>query len=535
MHPILRYLNTPFIQAFKKIYFDHIGKSIVFDREKLDSQRHHQHLQSMVQINNRLMLPGEPLHAQKRKYLFPAINRYSMGYRMHYMAKIYLTIFALFLLNPLAKAQPATDTTKLILEFPLVDFPYQNLANKTTGDFFSSYKNPSMSQSLAMSNNLYSSAHYGINSLIKSKSRFKTRLYRNLAALGFGIFSSYIPFGNGWLHEEYHRAVMTRRGVNSFNQMNTFPFGNVTVSVNRIRDEDLIMLSDEYNIDFRRLLVAGMEGEFAQIRELQKNNFYYNQGLPNIPLYWLSTLNSISYLNGLSQYDELIDQANEVELSVDSRDFTGPDYTAWVAALFNPQRPYEERGIHPSGVGINRYIKTTDLNDDEIGYLKKQGQLHWLNVISPQLFGFKRIRLKSDERGAYYGNFAVRHVLTPFGNSISLDLFYQTPANNYFFSLHNYNNLHQSFFGIEGAIIDKKITNKLMISSRGILWTQPGGQAFSDHRANLGGAFNIRNSLDLNHLRFFLDVEAKSAGWLMGNVFLEENVSFILGFNVRIN
>ncbi|MFN9801582.1 MAG: hypothetical protein ACK54P_16305, partial [Bacteroidota bacterium] len=67
------------------------------------------------------------------------------------------------------------------------------------------------------------------------------------------------------------------------------------------------------------------------------------------------------------------------------------------------------------------------------------------------------------------------------------------------------------------------------------LWTQPGGQAFSDHRANLGGAFNIRNSLDLNHLRFFLDVEAKSAGWLMGNVFLEENVSFILGFNVRIN
>jgi hypothetical protein len=446
-------------------------------------------------------------------------------------------LFALLLFNSNTKARSNADTIKLLLEFPLIDIPYQTLANKTTGGFFNAYKNPSMSQSLAMSNNLYSSAHYGINSFIKGKNRFKTQLYRNLTAFGFGLVSGYIPFGNSWLHEEFHRAVMTRRGVNSFNKIYTFPFGNVTVSVNKVKDEDLIVFSDKFNSDFRRLQVAGMEGENLQIRTLQKNNFFYNQGLPHIPLYWISTLGSISYLNDLSgrtYYDELIDQANEVELSIDSRDFTGPDYTAWVSALFNPQRPYEDRGIHPSGVGINRYVKTADLNGEEVRYLKRQGQLHWLNVISPQLFGFTKIRLNSNERGVYYGNFAIRHVLTPFGNDISLDLFYQTPADNYIFSLHNYNNLHQSFFGIEGGIIDKKMTDKWMVSSRGILWTQPKNQSFTDQRASLGGALNIRNSLSLNSLHLFLDVEAKSAGWLMGNVFLEENVSMIFGLNVRI-
>ena len=451
------------------------------------------------------------------------------------MVKVCLSFLIMLFLHQPTRGQSRADTVKLLLEFPLADFPYQTLANRTTGGFFSAYINPSMSQSLAMSNNLYSSAHYGIKSLITKKSIFKTHLYRNLAALGFDIFSAYIPFGNGWLHEEYHRAVMTRRGVNSFNQVNTFPFGNAFVSVNSVRDEDLIVLSDKYNNDFRRLQVAGMEGEYAQIRTLQRNNFFYNQGLPHIPLFWLSTLNSISYLSDLSVYDKSIDQANEKELTIESRDFTGPDYTAWVSALYNPQRPYEERGIHPSGTGIDRYVKTTDLTTEELNYLKRQGQLHWLNVLSPQLFGFGKVKLNSNEKGVYYGNFAIRHVLTPFGNDISLDLFYQTPADNYIFSLHNYNNLHQSFFGIEGGIIDKKMTDKWMVSSRGILWTQPKNQSFTDRRASLGGALNIRNSLSLNSLNLFLDVEAKSAGWLMGNVFLEENVSLIFGLNVRVN
>ena len=59
-------------------------------------------------------------------------------------------------------AQTISDTTGLYLDFPVLDLPYQTHAVKTTGNFFAGYANPSMKQSLAMSNNLYSSAHWGI-------------------------------------------------------------------------------------------------------------------------------------------------------------------------------------------------------------------------------------------------------------------------------------------------------------------------------------------------------------------------------------
>ncbi|NJL76755.1 MAG: hypothetical protein HC892_18765 [Saprospiraceae bacterium] len=203
-------------------------------------------------------------------------------------------------------------------------------------------------------------------------------------------------WGYGWLHEEYHRAVMTRREINSFNDMNTFPFGDVSISVRKVEDKDLIHLSNNHKSDFIRLQTAGLEAQYHQIQTLQKNNFYYTQDLPHIPLYWLSTMTNIVYVNqsGSADYfDKLIDEANETEATdVSKRDFTGPDFTAWANALFNPQKPYEDRGVHPSGVGVNRYIKPSELSVEELNYLQKQGNLQWLNLISPHLFGFPKIK-----------------------------------------------------------------------------------------------------------------------------------------------
>ena len=144
-----------------------------------------------------------------------------------------------FLITSISFAKKTSDTTGLYLEVPLFDIPYQIYATKTTGNFFTSYVNPSMKQSLAMSNNLYGSAHWGINKLTKTKSEFTDILFRNLAAAGFDLFTFYTPLGIGWLHEEYHRAVMTRRKINSFNDMNTFPFGQSLVYVRKVTDENL--------------------------------------------------------------------------------------------------------------------------------------------------------------------------------------------------------------------------------------------------------------------------------------------------------
>lgn len=250
-----------------------------------------------------------------------------------------------FLITSISFAQKTSDTTGLYLEVPLFDIPYQIYATKTTGNFFTSYVNPSMKQSLAMSNNLYGSAHWGINKLTKTKSEFTDILFRNLAAAGFDLFTFYTPLGIGWLHEEYHRAVMTRRKINSFNDMNTFPFGQSLVYVRKVTDENLIMLSDNYNNDFRRLMIAGNEGQFHQIQTMQKNNFYLNQDLPNIPLYWMSTMTNIIYLNqsGDDIFNERIDEANAKEgTDISSRDFTGADFTTWVDALFFPDKPLYE-------------------------------------------------------------------------------------------------------------------------------------------------------------------------------------------------
>jgi len=178
--------------------------------------------------------------------------------------------------------------------------------------------------------------------------------------------------------------------------------------------------------------------------------------LPHVPLYWIITLNSILYVadSSTDAFDSVVDKMNAQENDIRERDFTGPDFTAWVHALFYPDEPYTNRGSHPSGIGINRYIKPSQLTSEEKEYLKKQGQLQWLNLLSPHLFGVSRVKLGSSDRGPSYGNFAVRHVLTPFGSDISLDLFYKNTGINLLLTVHTYQNQSHSFWGVESWLWD---------------------------------------------------------------------------------
>lgn len=450
----------------------------------------------------------------------------------------YLFIIALFSISVGLRCQTNKDTTKLILDFPLVDFPYQTYATNTTGNFFKGYANPSMKQSLAMSNNLYSSAHWGIKKLIHTKSEFLTILLRYSAAAGFDLFTTYTPFGSGWLHEEYHRAVLTRRNVNSFNDMNTFPFGSEIVAVRKVEDADLAIMADNHKPDFRRLMVAGNEATYHQIQSLQSTDFFYDQELPHLPLYWLNTFGAIFYVNQSSSesFNDLVDEVNATETEVEDRDFTGPDFTAWAYELFNTVIPYTERGAHPTGAGIDRYIKPADLSNEALTYLQQQGNLQWINILSPNLFGFPKIKLKTTDAGNHYGNLAFRHLMTSFGNDISLDLFYQNPTMNLLVSLHNYNNFNRSFFGLEGRLIDHSLLNdKLLLSGRCMAWLQPENQSFMTSDARFGGLLGVRGAYRFGKsLLPYVEIEGKSKGWVMGNVFLNENISVNLGLSLHI-
>ena len=427
----------------------------------------------------------------------------------------------------------ADKKVNLVLDFPVLDFPMQSYAADATGSFLKGYANPSMRQSLNMTTNFYSAAHFGAKQATKN---IESPLLSNLAMYGlasvFDLFTLTAPLGSGWLHEEYHRSVLTRQGINSFNNMNKYPLLAEAVYVSRITDEELTKLHDNNPTDWRRLQTAGSEAELHLIQSLQRNNFYYKQELPHIAFYWLSTISVGAYIRACtsSEFDDLVDKSNETDgVDVLSRDFTGPDYTAWAYSLFRPDLNYAARGVHPSEVGIDRYIKPADLSEQEIDFLKKQGRLQWFNMLSPLFLGFEQFKL-----GKNKANFAFRHVLTPFGHNLSADVFFQTPKNNLFFTLHNYGNRDNIFFGLESAIVDKPVlANKILLSGRVMAWTQPENQAFETSNGQLGGLIGLKTQYARNILTPYVEVEAKTKGWVMGNVFSEGNVSINAGLQLR--
>jgi hypothetical protein len=428
----------------------------------------------------------------------------------------------------------------LKLDLPLFDMPYQIDAMDTAGQgFFSSYANPSMAQSTALTADLFSGFHFGMRLLYvyaNMDSTLRSMVYYGGIAAG-DFLLTYAPGGDGWLHEEFHRAVMSRHRVNSFNGMNLFPLGASLVSVSRVRDEDLIRFKAESPSDFVRMHEAGIEGQYVLARRLQRNNFFYNQNHFNEFLYWTMTLNSHLYVIASASPEDVnagTAEMNNTETDIASRDFTGYDMTAWVYDLFRPNEPYDIRGAHPSGTGINRYRTTKDLTGDELDYLAGQGTWQLFNYLSPMMFGFRRLPLGNTDLA---WNFAFRHFLTSFGTDLSLEILIQSEGLKAAAAYHNYQNYKHIFPALEIEIVDYPVSINgivLYISPRIMAGMQPKGQSFFTPEAEFFGLLGSRIDLRLTrHWLPFLEVTAKTNGWIAGNEFLEQNISARLGVSAR--
>ncbi|UHG94730.1 hypothetical protein [Spirosoma oryzicola] len=438
------------------------------------------------------------------------------------------------------RVSPRTPALKL--DIPFLDYPYQRDARQTTGNFFKGYTNPSMQQSLALATDLYSSAHFGLQKAVEPIGNKAVRTIAKVFALfATDFILSYAPGGDGWLHEEYHRAVLARHHTPSSNDMNKFPIGAETVSVSHITDEDLVRFKAESPPDFIRLPIAGIEGQYLLVERLQRYNFFYKQNQPHEFQYWLSVLNSILYVKTSSdpkQVDRLTDELNANEPDVRTRDFTGLDFTAWAYDLFRPTEPYANRGTHPLGNGINRYRKTTDLTAEELAYLKKQGNLQWLNVLSPMMVGVRRINISS----TLSGNIAMQHWLTSFGNDIALKIFLRKESPfkdiNAVFTVHNYHNFSHYFPAVEAELVDVALgsTNRSwLFSPRVLLGLQPYKQQFTTSKSAFLGLLGGRLDVRLHKNMFpYLDFALKSDGWVGGNEFLGPNFSCRLGLSCRV-
>ena len=451
-------------------------------------------------------------------------------------------IFLIFIFIQLTSF--SQDTNNLIIKFSPYDFPYQNSAIQTVEkkslpsalNYLRSLSNPSMHQSLELSTSFYNSIFYGLSKVKIHwfNSYFLNYMSQSLLEISALTFSEYLPLGDSWLHEEYHRAVLTKNLVNSYDQIYDFPIFSSVIMVYNVTDEDLIRFKLENPSDFVRLHSAGIEGEYSLTKRLQNLNFYENQNYPYFAMEMLWSVNSIYYVWFCHTEDAETEtiQANLDDGDVISnRDFTGFDFTAWVYDLFKPYEPYEARGIHPSGFGIDRYVKPSDLTTEELKYLKKQGYLQFLNVVSPMIFGINKIHLSHKFENLYF-NFAFRNILTSFGNDMSLNIFLKNENTKLYFDFHLYNSKRLHSPGIDFGLIDNnfrlnnfKISNSYMLG----LWYQPENLMFDDINSKPGGIFETESKIIYKHTFLFLNLSYKTDGWVMSNVFQTKNFSIYVG------
>ncbi|ODS87558.1 MAG: hypothetical protein ABS46_00055 [Cytophagaceae bacterium SCN 52-12] len=436
----------------------------------------------------------------------------------------------------MGQSAESTADYPLQIDLPFADLPFQQDAART-GELFDSF---SMQQALSVTQNLHRLNYHFNNRLwhkvIRPDTRGKKILNRIASNTTSGlvdyVFTYYgVVLSPQWLHEEFHRAGLTIRGISSYDETyNRFNGGFANGSVSRVKDEDLIRLKKDAPQELVRSFAAGIESEFLLLRGLQKDNFYLGSRHANVALNILLTKHALDYVGQFKQkgYDASIDSMNTYGVTVADRDFVGWDFTPWVYDLHRPDEPYEARGIHPGGTGIDRAIKTTSLTQEEHDYLEKMSRMQYLNFLSPFMIGINRIKIG---RGTAF-NFAVRHYLNSFGYDLSADVFLEKGSTQYLVGFHAYRNREHWLPGIEIERSPYALSaggdKKWLLQPSAMLWLQPSN--FYDTKARPGGMLKLHAAYSLDKTwRLFATGEAKTEGWVAGNPYLGARTGFRFG------
>ncbi len=394
-----------------------------------------------------------------------------------------------------------------------------------------------MQQSLDISIAGYEGMHGGIEKLFGARKKW------GKAAIVFAdLFTTLevaLPLTSVWVHEEFHRAAMGRRGVDSHNDVYDFNLGADWIAVSHVADEDLARLKREHPAEWVRVNEAGIEGELMLVRDLERRRFFGKSTTWHLPLYWMTKLGTIGYVQSGSwdDADADVDEANiEDGTNLDRRDFTGHDFLGWVYDLHRPEELYETRGQHPSGVGIDRYRKRAHLTDAEKEYLKLVGTLQWLNLVDPFLFGLNDGIALGSGANPVRVSAGLSHYLTSFGYSVDANLLARRGNAHLAVTLHSYKNRDNRFAGLETELLDYPVTvagRDWQVSPRLALWSQPERQRFDATEGALGGLAGVRVRTAVSRrVAAFVDVETKSAGWVAGNVYLDRNTSLRVGVSL---
>jgi hypothetical protein len=430
-----------------------------------------------------------------------------------------------------AQSSAACDPSRARVELPLFDAPY----NVEHG-----YRAPGMPMALGISETFYEASHRAIQRAWGDR-----EVAGRLSVIGWDLLTSAVlplPGGDVWLHEEFHRAVMGRRGMDSFNDVYKFRIWEDTIAVSRVLDDDLVRLKRDHPAEQVRLGAAGIEGEQQLVRRLERQQFFNCSPAWHLPLYLFAKLGSIGYVMS-GTWDEINADTDEMNAKdgrdVRVRDFTGHDLVGWVYDLHRPDEPYAARGLHPSGVGIDRYRKPSHLTPEELRYLERMGRLQWLNLVDPFMVGIRGFTVTSPFDGRPMRvNASLSHILTSFGHAVDANLFVRQDELKVLLVIHAYANGERRFPGLELALVDLPIDigrRSFDVSLRGALWLQPDEQRFRTSDATPGALASLKvHAPRSGRVGAFVEVEGKTTGWVAGIPYLGPNVSVRIGASVPL-
>jgi len=403
------------------------------------------------------------------------------------------------------------EAETFIGEIPIIDYPFTRSNEETTW--------PSMKQSLHLTKGYYQLVHLGIDRAIENKKGGEILTL---------LFDLVFVDGLIWLHEEWHRAVMSNRNIDSKNESYFFysTYKDNAIYVSHVKDEDLVRLKSKHPADQVRLSSAGIESQYELNLALEKDAFFFDTASFDLGLLWINYFSNLGYVYSCTNgnFDEFAEHQNQKETTIKERDFTGSDCLAWVYDLHRPDESYTQRGVHPSGVGIDRYRKYSDLTQEEKKMIRLQLQLSLINFLDSNLIEKRRFRTKSFE-----WNLTGRHHLTSSGYTIEGNYFYKNKRVNALLIPRFYFNGSRAFPGMELQILRYPLSG-WVLSPRLMVWQQPKDQRFKTRTAQSGGLVSMKAGIPwMDHSEATLEIESKTEGWVAGNVYLEANTSIRLG------
>jgi hypothetical protein len=374
------------------------------------------------------------------------------------------------------------------------------------------------------------------------KQRWKNVVYISGTAAGIALFAYVIPFGGyTWMRREFTRSILSSFDLKS------------KMEVIGLTDDEIQSFKEKSPKDMIRMYAAPIEGYILFSNRMQHNIFFYNQEdfsfIPALITPFLALgdtgaglLVSLGedYMPSMAALiNDGIQSAYDSDGDQLSRNLYARASFNWVYDLFRPNESYAARGTHPSGDGtVARYIRWSQLTDDEKNYLVTQGYLAYLNFVSPLLYGINSIPLG---KTGFEMNFALNHYLTSFGADIPVRVYLKHNGEkplNMAFTYHNYMNYKNYFFALEAELVDFpiRITPKfaILLSPRVLVGMQPKNQVFKTGSPEFFGLASCRADFAVTkHFLPYLEVTAKTDGWVAGNEYLGGNVSVTIGVSAR--